>query len=228
VHDLSNERDAGAADVVEDAPVNGRCALEIDPIEHAIATDESSAILRHDVRNKLSAVKNALFYLRRRVEKTEVYATDARMGQFFTLVDDELGALTTLIEQGTRVRPLGDVEMISIADAIHRAGDVPSGVQLSVGAGGRVRATITELSYLFRLLYAEAEARGRAGEVLTVRAGDKTLLLELGASPSATGPADGLSPRLRLARRVAMRHGGTLAANDAGVVITLPAEEVER
>lgn len=56
---------------------------------HAVAT-ECISIFRHDVRNKLGAIRNATFYLKTRAKKTDLWTSDARVEKFFTLIEKEL------------------------------------------------------------------------------------------------------------------------------------------
>lgn len=46
--------------------------------------------LRHFVRNRLAALRNAAFYLQRRIEPTPLAAEDPRVAQFFALIIHEL------------------------------------------------------------------------------------------------------------------------------------------
>lgn len=53
---------------------------------------ESSAD-RHFVRNRLAAIRNAAFYLQRRVECTALWQDDPRVARFFALIVDELAQI---------------------------------------------------------------------------------------------------------------------------------------
>jgi hypothetical protein len=52
--------------------------------------ERRAAILRHDLRNRFAAIRNAAFYLRRKVARTELWEEDPRMSRFFELIDGEL------------------------------------------------------------------------------------------------------------------------------------------
>jgi signal transduction histidine kinase len=70
---------------------------------------EATAILRHDLRNKLASVRNASFYLRRKVERqaADLLASDPRVATFFDLSSQELDAAEAIL--GERLPKLPDV-----------------------------------------------------------------------------------------------------------------------
>jgi signal transduction histidine kinase len=77
--------------------------------------DEMTSTLRHDLRNKFAAVRNAALYIRRRVEQTnkELFEKDKRIPQFFGLMETELGAAESLV--ATRwALPEGNAEIAAI------------------------------------------------------------------------------------------------------------------
>ncbi len=57
------------------------------------------ASVRHDVRNKLASIRNAVHYLRRRVESTDLAERDVRVERFFALIEDELRAVDTVLTE---------------------------------------------------------------------------------------------------------------------------------
>lgn len=59
------------------------------------------AQLRHFVRNRLAAVRNAAFYLQRRFEPTTVWQDDPRVARFFELIIHELTEIDTAISRDT-------------------------------------------------------------------------------------------------------------------------------
>jgi hypothetical protein len=62
--------------------------------------------LRHDLRNHLSTIRNAAFYLERRMRKTDAWEGDKRVPQFFELIESELEAAATCITQRATVEHL--------------------------------------------------------------------------------------------------------------------------
>ena len=56
--------------------------------------DARAASLRHSLRNRLSAIRNAVYYLMRKSEPTQLWENDERISSFFQLIDDELERCT--------------------------------------------------------------------------------------------------------------------------------------
>jgi signal transduction histidine kinase len=97
---------------------------------------EATAVLRHDLRNHLAAVRNATFYVRRRVEALaqDLIERDARVSIFLGLEESELDAADRLI--GDRLpqlpeRPGGVVDLGAVIAAAAAHVELPGGVALS-------------------------------------------------------------------------------------------------
>jgi two-component system, response regulator RegA len=57
--------------------------------------------LRHQLRNKLGSIRNGAFYLRRRIQGTELWTSDPRMQQILGLMDEAVAdAEKLLLEMG--------------------------------------------------------------------------------------------------------------------------------
>lgn len=69
-----------------DAPTELRAAKEL------LIAEEVIAAIRHDVRNKLAAIRQAAYYLRTKTQATDVWAKDPRMARFFDLIDEQVDA----------------------------------------------------------------------------------------------------------------------------------------
>ena len=76
---------------------------------------EATAVLRHDLRNKLASVRNAGFYVRRRVEKeaADLLARDARVATMMGLSTSELEAAEAILAD--RLPRLSDVTTEDVA-----------------------------------------------------------------------------------------------------------------
>src|SRR5688572_20737563 len=57
-------------------------------LQHSFLLEERGSLLRHDLRNKVATIRNATFYLKRKVEgaAAELWRADERVGRFFTLI----------------------------------------------------------------------------------------------------------------------------------------------
>jgi signal transduction histidine kinase len=62
------------------------------PLMRLFAAEESGSYLRHGLRNKLAAIRNAAFYLRKKVTNP-----DARVAQMIELIDSELAAAEAMM-----------------------------------------------------------------------------------------------------------------------------------
>src|SRR5262245_27630114 len=97
---------------------------------------EAAAVLRHDVRNKLAAVRNAGFYLRRKItaEAAELCARDTRVPTFLDLIRSEVDAADAML--GDRMPSLAreaeptDVDLAAVARDAAAAIAVPDGVAI--------------------------------------------------------------------------------------------------
>lgn len=79
-------------------------------------TEKAISDLRHDLRNRLSVVRNAVFYLRRRAMTTALWDDDPRMGQFFGLIDDAITASNTAIDERLNLAHLVGEALARVVD----------------------------------------------------------------------------------------------------------------
>jgi nitrogen-specific signal transduction histidine kinase len=75
------------------------------PKSGELDTDAVQA-LRHDLRNHLATIRNAAFYLERRMRRTDAWESDKRVPQFFELIERELEAAAQSITERTTVEHL--------------------------------------------------------------------------------------------------------------------------
>lgn len=81
--------------------------MSSDPSGHGQAADANAVrALRHDLRNHLSTIRNAAFYLERRMRKTDAWDNDARVPKFFELIESELEAAAECISKRATVEHL--------------------------------------------------------------------------------------------------------------------------
>lgn len=92
-------------------------------LERIAVAEEIASSVRHDLRNRFSAIRNAAFYLRRKCEKTDVWAEDARIAQFFELIQDELKRADEILTEGLQLAHLfpGDADRLRLEDAVRAA-----------------------------------------------------------------------------------------------------------
>ena len=70
----------------------------LDGAERVAFAEEVSSAMRHAVRNKLAAARNAATYIQRRLSKTEAWQSDARIQTFHGLIESELDAAGGLLD----------------------------------------------------------------------------------------------------------------------------------
>lgn len=203
---------------------------------------EATSTLRHDVGNKLAAIKNAAFYLKRKTEKTALWSEDHRVPTFFGLIDAEMIAAenmigklagpATLFERSPR--PLDPITCVARAIELSRLSP-EANLKLDVqntAAGLELDADPDELTVAIRCLIENAAEASPAGGTIQVHsrvhegnlviditdegAGVPADLLATAFRPFVTGRPGRAGLGLPVALRVARKHGGSVALVEAG------------
>lgn len=199
---------------------------------------EAAADLRHDLRNKLAAVRNANFYIRRKVttDGAAICERDARIPRFFELIGTELAAAETIISGRLPNLPpaaaetaSSDADLIRIAADAVAAAAAPEGVRIALPDaaihvhGDRTELTIALLCLIENAIEAVVDAGGGSVTIAAARRDEHAVLEVLddggGMTPEVAGRAGEqlfttragrLGLGLAVARRLAGRAGGTL------------------
>jgi signal transduction histidine kinase len=91
--------------------------------EAVAIAEEVASTLRHDLRNKFAAVRNAVFYIERSLTRSDSLKHDPRVGRFLSLVCEQLDAADGLLDQrGAHeglVRPA--LEPVRVGACVERA-----------------------------------------------------------------------------------------------------------
>ncbi|AGC41831.1 sensor histidine kinase [Myxococcus stipitatus DSM 14675] len=202
--------------------------------ERAAVADVVASTLRHDLRNKLASVRNASFYLMRKMQKTDAWSSDARVEAFFQLIDRELAAAEEVL---TRRAPVASSErpLCHAGEAAERAlleARVPEHVKVErdFRARGSVPLDVEDLALLMRCLVDNAVESMPRGGLLTVRTWDVDEG-EGGVSLRVEDVGEGLAPEaysrafepfystrpghaglgLNIVQRLVLRNGGKVA-----------------
>lgn len=67
-------------------------------IEMALVAEVVSSGVRHDLRNQITIIRGALFFLRRKVSGTEAWTRDARVAEFFKAIEEQLDRATANVD----------------------------------------------------------------------------------------------------------------------------------
>src|SRR5437868_8265874 len=93
--------------------LEAHATLELEARERAVVAEVVAAMLRHDLRNRFSSIRNAAYYLMRQTQKADLWKADPRMEMLFQMIDSELSSAEELLsvrvltgpeEQGGRLR----------------------------------------------------------------------------------------------------------------------------
>lgn len=175
---------------------------ELEARERAAVAEVVTAVLRHDLRNRFSSIRNAAFYLMRQAKKTELWKEDPRMEQFFQLIDKELASAEALVSarslEGFEERR-GRVSLCEVAEQALARTRLPASVRVERTWQERalVEADSERLLLLMRCLFdnaVEAMPDGGTLGVRTVRGEEGRILFEV----MDTGPGipEALRPRV--------------------------------
>jgi signal transduction histidine kinase len=209
--------------------------MERDPlyaVELACVLEESTAMLRHDVRNRLGSIRNMAFYLRRKLSDTDSARADERIGEFFGKIEGEIEWIGELIDAwGARVkqtyvpraRSVGAAQVLELALQSAR---LPAQVQVDAEFGeGSLSGDPLELALAIRCLLENAAEAAREKVSLKGRAspGGYRIVIENDGRPFSEPKGTGtllhsekpgrLGLGLRMVRRIAARYGSSLSVD---------------
>lgn len=214
------------------------------PVQLVAIADELASLLRHELRNKFASVRNAGFYIRRRLRETEAWQADPRLDELAGIIQDEMRLANELLDQRLRLQHLFAAAPVRVdaADCVRLATSsvrVPSSsrVALEVDARpGYVVADPNELALAVRCLIENAaDATGSQGTV-RVRAGAGFARYTIEVEDAGSGIHESqrslvLQPfyttkpghaglGLNIAQRIAERYGGSLVFSQVSVGTT--------
>jgi signal transduction histidine kinase len=82
---------------------------ELEELFRLCLIEEGLSVTRHDLRNRLAAVRNAAFYLRKKTEKSTLWEADPRFPSFYGIIETELEAAEALL---TAVKVTADLPRV--------------------------------------------------------------------------------------------------------------------
>ncbi len=231
--------------------------LSLAELHQVLLVTVATSGMRHDLRNKLSSLRNATFFLKRKLDGQPVWREDVRVPRFFQIMESELAAADEIMMSGmSEVLSEPQPERVDVAAVVRAALEMrpaPAGVALSseIAPGQhQVSAAGDELSVAIRCLVDNAvEAVAPSGGAVVIRwapfhAGfsvievvDDGLGFERGdpvpwMAPFASTKPGHLGLGLAVVRRVASRAGGTLELTTPGrgvrAAIAVPSASAEK
>jgi signal transduction histidine kinase len=217
-------------------------------VELTSIAEEMASVVRHDLRGKLSTLRNAIYFLRRKLEHTDQATADPRVAEFFGLCEHTLDEAAELVERRLNLDHLfapssERVVLLEAAEVARAAAHLPAGVTVEV-AGDPAAAAMAdprELALAIRCLVENAaEAASGAVRIETARSGDgvEVRVSDRGPGLSEAARSAALQPfrttkpghvglGLNIADRIARRYGGALTLRSAPsgttVALSLPA-----
>lgn len=220
------------------------------PVQLVALADETASLLRHELRNKFASVRNAEFYVRRRLRDTEAWRADPRLEEMSGIIRDEMRLANELLDQRAWLRQLFTPmpSRVDAADSVRLAvactrivAGCTVGIQVDAQPG-HVLADPHELALAVRCLVENAvEATGPSGEVRVraLPAGPRFLIEveDAGAGIEESQRTTLLEPfhstklghaglGLNVARRIVERYAGRLlfSTRPVGAVVALELE----
>lgn len=210
--------------------------VSLSELHQVLLVTVATSSMRHDLRNKLGSLRNATYFLKRKLDGQPVWRDDVRVPRFFQIMESELTGADQVLASGmSEVLSEPRPEPVDVAAAVTAALETrppPAGVALtSQVAPGRhlVSAVPDELAVAIRCLIdnaVESVAAGGGGAVTVGCAPFEAgyAVIEVvddgggfpGADPGpwlaafATTKPGHLGLGLNVAKRVASRAGGTL------------------
>lgn len=171
-------------------------------LERRTIAEAVQGVLRHDARNKVGAIRNAAFYLRKKTEKTPLWA-EPRIADFFALIEAQLQELEVVLGDRGGSGIVEAPEVVLVANCVRAAlsdHPVQAGAQVVLRLDEQVRAEISAqpLTLALRSLLDNAlDAIAPGGRVsITVAAAGDT-----GAQVRVEDDGPGFTPA-RLAKAV--------------------------
>jgi len=217
-------------------------------VEQAAVAEEILAVLRHGLGNRFGTIRNAAFFVRRRVARTTA-EEDPRVDRFLQTIDDEVVAAHALVEEGAAQAHLAPRQVgctcaaacARDAASLARVADLGTRFEVAVEPGD-VDADPGELTLAIRCLVENAAEAMPEGGVVAVRAAPEgsRFLVEVSDQGPGIPPDDHLQVLrafyttkpghaglgLAIARRVARNAEGELRivprARGTSVVLSFP------
>ena len=216
--------------------------------ERLAAIGQLAGGVGHELRNPLGAIKNAVYYIKGKLAKSELTGSEPRVLEFLDIVDDEINTSNKIISDLLGFSRVGKPSVTPmpvrklVEEALVRT-PIPENVELSENLGldsTEVAVDAGQIQQVLINVITNAVQAMPEGGKLTVSARERKGFLELEVTDTGSGIADenkdkifeplfttrakGIGLGLAVSKSIIDRHGGQIEVRSAtgkGTTITI-------